>query len=129
MNHWILTADTLVYRKNHKLGKPKDRKHAFEMLNSLSGKPHFVSSALALFNPTSKKIHLKQDITRVKFKTLTPQLIQLYLSLNEWKDAAGAYKIQDSGDLLIKGIRGSFSNVMGLPISLLYDMLFQGNFF
>lgn len=123
-NKWIICADTLVYRKKSIFGKPKSLKEAEEMLSELSSRWHRVGTAIAIGTPSGNTISDFAE-TKVQFRKLDREQIQFYLSLNESMDAAGAYKIQEAGDILIKCIKGSFSNVMGLPISLLYEMLCQ----
>lgn len=119
---WILCADTVVYTDQHKMGKAKNIEEAKYMLSELSGKSHQVSTSLLLRSPTGKE-SLESCVTEVHFKKLDDRRISFYLENEDWKDAAGAYKIQSLGDLLIDWINGSFSNVMGLPIALIYDMI------
>lgn len=119
---WILCADTVVYTERHKMGKAESREIAREMLMELSGRTHWVSTSLNIRSPEGESI-LKSCVTEVIFKPLNDARIEFYLDKEHWQDAAGAYKIQSLGDLLIERINGSFSNVMGLPIALFYDMI------
>lgn len=125
---WVLTADTLVHLETETLGKPADILEAENMLFFLSGKLHHVTTAFCLKDSTGSK-ETFSDTTDVVFRKLDKNLVDFYLQLGEWKDAAGAYRIQESGDLLIDRINGSFSNVMGLPFRLLYDILLSKGFF
>jgi len=120
--NWLLTADTLVHTQDSLLGKPKNKQDAREMLTTLSGIRHFVSTAFVLCSPEGI-LRSHTETTSVVFKKLNSSLIDYYLDTEEWHDAAGAYKIQSLGDILIKEIKGSFSNVMGLPIGPLYDII------
>jgi len=119
---WVLCADTVVYTDLHKMGKARNRKDAVRMLTELSGISHWVSTSLILRSPEEKET-LKKSVTEVRFKKLDAKRIAYYLDKEDWQDAAGAYKIQSLGDLLIESINGSYSNVMGLPIALFYDMI------
>ena len=125
---WVVTADTFISINESILGKPKDRLEAKNMLEMLSGKSHKVVTGVSLYSKKQNKTVSKSDITIVKFKKLTKNEINFYLSLNEWKDAAGAYKIQETGEILIDSINGSYSSVMGLPISSIYGMFVSLNF-
>lgn len=125
----VLGGDTLLDLAGEPLGKPQDRDQARDHLRRLSGRTHEVVTALSLFAPggtrsdTPGTIDTRWEVTKVRFHRLDETLIEYYLSLGEWRDAAGAYKIQRAGDLLVKKVSGSFSNVVGLPIRLFYVML------
>lgn len=125
---WIIAADTFIEINDNILGKPKDYSDAFNMLKLLSNKIHNVITAVTVY---SKKVDItlnEVDITEVEFNNLSDSDIRSYLDYNEWIDAAGAYKIQEKGEILVKKINGSFSSVMGLPINLIYGMLKKLNF-
>ena len=125
---WAIAADTFIYHEGRTIGKPDDENDAYMMLKKFSGKKHQVYSGIALYNRKADKIITDIDITDVTFRNLTENEIQWYLDTEEWKDAAGAYKIQEKGECLIKGINGSYSCVMGLPIALFYGMLTKLNY-
>ena len=110
----VLGADTLVYLEQMPLGKPKNRAEALEVLRSLSAKTHEVCTGLCLIQ--GERVFAFSEITEVTFKTLTEQIIQQYMSLVNVMDKAGSYALQEHGDLIIESVRGSHSNVIGLPI-------------
>lgn len=112
----ILAADTLVKIKNKILGKPKNKAHAREMLEELSGETHEVITAFVIYDSQIQKEISKIVSTKVTFKKLPPQFIEQYLTTHNPIDKAGAYAIQENGDAFIEKIEGSFSNVVGLPI-------------
>lgn len=112
----VLAADTIVLLDNKVLGKPHDRKEAYEMLKALSGRHHDVITAYTL---VSNKMEINRQVTtHVYFNTLSEQLIEDYLNCGSYKDKAGGYGIQDPYPL-ISHIDGSYSNVMGLPLEKL----------
>lgn len=120
----IITADTIVWHNKKALGKPQNRQEAFAMLASLSGKTHQVISSVAI--KTSKKEKVISDVTKVIFKTLTVSEINYYLEHFKPYDKAGAYGIQEWIGLIgIKQIKGSYFNVMGLPVYKLYEELLK----
>jgi len=125
---WILAADTLVFFQNNPLGKPGDREEAYEMLQTLSGTHHEVITGLTLYLPGENRWISRETVTSVFFHKLTPTKIQKYLNTGEWRDAAGAYKIQERGNSLVHHYLGSYSNVVGLPLSTLYGILVTNNF-
>jgi len=119
-NDLLITADTIVWHNGHVLGKPKDKKEAFQMLRDLSGHQHEVVSGVCL-SSTKKQISFFAT-SRVQFKILTDQEINHYISECKPFDKAGAYGIQEwIGYIGITHIEGSFYNVMGLPIQKLYE--------
>ena len=125
---WALGADTFVVRGGHLtgirrlLGKPADRDEARRMLRRLSGRVQTVITGLALRAP-SGHLTLRSCETRVLFARLSDREIEWYLDSGEWEGAAGAYRIQGKGGCLVRSIKGSYTNVMGLPIQLLYGIL------
>ena len=120
---WFLAADTIVSCKKRIIGKPSSIEEAEEFLVYLAGKEHKVVTALAFFDRNNGKIAIKHDITSVFFSKMGKNEIKWYLSTEEWKGAAGAYRIQGKGEFFISRIDGSYSNVMGLPIHLFFSML------
>ncbi len=113
-----LSADTLVCTDGHLAGKPKDREDAFKMLSSFSGKEQQILSGFALYLPGLDIIN-SYDITTVRFKPLSTDVINTYLDCGEYVGAAGGYKIQMKGFELMESIEGSFSNAIGLPLERL----------
>lgn len=121
-NALILAADTLVFG-DEVLGKPGTPERAREMLRSLSGKWHSVYTGLTLMDTQSGREIRRADTTRVHFVDLSDEDIRRYVDGKEPLDKAGAYGIQGQGGMFIDRIDGSYSNVVGLPMALLRDML------
>lgn len=109
----ILAADTSVVLGNQIMGKPRNETDAFTMLSQLSGKTHYVFTAIALLGNHQ---NIVISATEVTFKTLTENEIVAYWQSGEPLDKAGSYAIQGKGSLFIERINGSFSGVMGLPL-------------
>ena len=118
----LLTADTIVWVEGSVLNKPTDRQEAFEMLKKLSGKKHEVFTAICLRNSQKKKTFY--ECTEVYFKDLSDLEIAFYIDNFPVYDKAGSYGVQDwIGYVGIEKINGSFYNVMGLPVKILYEEL------
>ncbi|HOJ98163.1 MAG TPA: Maf family protein [Termitinemataceae bacterium] len=120
---WILGADTVISLDNRIYGKPRDRDEAREMLQSFSGKTQEVITALALYVGRKEQIVSRVITSYVTFAELSPSEIEWYLDTGEWQGVAGAYQIQSLGACFISEIRGSYSNIVGLPIRELYVLL------
>ncbi|MBO5333291.1 MAG: septum formation inhibitor Maf [Clostridia bacterium] len=117
----ILGADTVVVLDDKILGKPKDREDAFNMLKSLSGRVHSVFTGVcAIGNGFSMTF---SEETKVEFLPLTDDEINSYIDTNEPYDKAGAYGIQGLASKFIRGIQGDYFNVVGLPISRIYEKI------
>lgn len=120
----LITCDTVVDLDGRLLGKPEDQQQALAMLESLSGRSHLVHSGLCL--RTVHREYLCTDTTEVRFGVLATGDITRYVQEGLALDKAGAYGIQDwLGMLGVNYISGSYFNVMGLPIHLLYQALNQ----
>ena len=119
----IIAADTVVYSDGKILGKPKDSDDAFRILKSLSGKAHEVYTGICVMRLTDGYATSKSIKTTVKFKELADKTIKAYLRTGEPADKAGAYGIQGRGAVLVEEICGDYFNVVGLPLSALYDVL------
>lgn len=118
----LITADTVVCLENRILGKPKDREDAVCMLQNLSGCRHTVITGVCLTTRNSRKSF--SSFTDVYFKELSEEEIVYYVNNFNPLDKAGAYGIQEwIGYIGIQRIEGSFYNVMGLPVQLLYENL------
>ena len=115
----ILGADTLVTLNGRIFGKPHDLTKAKVMLRALSGQSHEVVTGLCLIDRESGRRSLFHDTTRVTFKALTDDVIENYIASVPVLDKAGSYGIQERGELLVQGMSGSFSNVVGLPLERL----------
>lgn len=119
----VIGCDTVAVCGGEILGKPEDRADAERMLNLLSGNVHEVISGLCLFNPAyPKDTHIESVVTRLKMDTLTPEMLQSYLDSGNWEGKAGAFGYQDGNDWL-RVISGTESNVVGLPIERLSELL------
>ena len=119
----VVAADTIVVLHGEVLGKPHDVQDAARMLTELSGHTHQVLTAIAVFYQGKQAV--KVEKTDVEFYPLTKEQILSYIATGEPMDKAGAYGIQGWGALLVKGIHGSYSNVVGLPLGTLIRMLME----
>ncbi|MCR4662509.1 MAG: Maf family protein [Endomicrobiaceae bacterium] len=119
----IIAADTVVVLDNLILGKPKDKQDAFNMIKSLSGKTHFVVTAIAIIDSETKKIKVSNTKTFVTFTELKDEEIQKYVSTDEPYDKAGAYAAQGYASIFIEKIEGCFNNVVGISTFTLNKML------
>lgn len=119
----IIGADTIVVFKDEILGKPKDKDDAFRMLKTLSGNEHSVITGICVIKANINLKVIDYQKTLVKFRKLTDDKILNYIHTNEPMDKAGAYGIQGFGEILIEKIDGCYSNVVGLPIGKLDDIL------
>ena len=121
----IIAADTIVDLDGVCLGKPVDEKHAFKMLKSLSGRKHLVHTGVSVLNTQNMHIITQAVTTEVEFLSLTDKEIISYIESGEPMDKAGAYGIQGRAAGFVKGINGCYSNVVGLPLSKVIDILKQ----
>jgi len=121
----ILGADTLVELNGRPLGKPVNRDDARRMLNELSGRDHFVHTGITLIDAETGTRYCDNEITRVYFRNLTRVEIDAYIESGEPMDKAGSYGIQGRGALFIYRVEGCFFNVMGLPLSKLWEILLK----
>lgn len=120
----IITADTIVVLNNKIIGKPKDEKDAEKILKTLSGKTHFVYTGFSVFNMYNSKKVTRYEKTAVTFRDLTTKEIREYIQTGSPMDKAGAYGIQDDfGAVFVKKINGCYYNVVGLPLTNLYNTL------
>jgi septum formation protein len=125
----VLGADTIVVIDNKIIGKPKDLSDARRMLQMLSGKWHEVFTGVALVkksepaNAGGTDFVVGLQITAVKFADLTDKEIEFLVEKGEPLDKAGAYAVQAQAALFIEEIKGDYWNVVGLPVSLVYDLV------
>jgi septum formation protein len=115
----VLGADTLVYLDSALFGKPGDFGEAYQMLEQLQGRTHVVVTAICLLHLREHRQKVFSESTAVTFLPLDAVKIQRYLAKVNPLDKAGAYAIQEEGDLLIEKISGSYTNVVGLPVERL----------
>ena len=113
----VIGSDTIVTIDGQILGKPHSKEHCISMLQQLSGRVHQVYTGVAL--SINGKTETFFDVTDVEFYSLSQEDIDWYVSLDEPWDKAGGYGIQGQGSLLVKGIRGDYFTVMGLPVAML----------
>ncbi len=118
----VIGADTLVFIDSLPLGKPADLAAAREMLRRLSGRTHHVCTGVCVIHPDGR-VQPFHDLTEVTFRELDEAAIDAYLAVANALDKAGAYGIQESGELIISGISGSYENVMGLPVTMVVAAL------
>ena len=119
----ILAADTIVVLNNEIIGKPKDEEDAITILTKLSKKIHEVITAFTVYDTKTKKGISKAVSTHVKFKKISGEQIKDYVQKFKPFDKAGAYAIQESEGTFIEKIEGSFTNVMGLPLHEVTEIL------
>lgn len=119
----ILSADTVVTIDGEILGKPVDRADAIRMLEKLSGREHHVHTAVCVIEQKKDQMREGVERTAVRFRSLRSQEIQDYIDRENVLDKAGAYAIQGLARDFIPSIDGSYSNVMGLPLALVYNLL------
>ena len=120
----LLTADTVVVDGDRILGKPRDEGEAHAMLRELSGHTHQVITGVTL--ASDKGMQTFSEVTEVEFAELTDDEISYYVEKYRPLDKAGAYGIQEwIGYIGIKGIKGDYYNVMGLPLRRVYEHLLK----
>ncbi|MCL2760217.1 MAG: Maf family nucleotide pyrophosphatase [Desulfuromonadales bacterium] len=120
---FFIGADTIVVCNDEIMGKPLDSEDAVRMLKKLSGKPHKVVTGFAVYDSLQKKIVQQAVTTDVFFKELTDDEINRYVATKDPLDKAGAYAIQGGAAYMVKGIQGSYTNVVGLPLTEVIDAL------
>jgi septum formation protein len=119
----VIGADTIVVVDGEILGKPEDPEEASSMLRKLSGKEHHVYTAFSIVRPKDEILHSEIVDTSVRVKPLAASEIEGYIKTGEPMDKAGAYGIQGIGSFMVRGIEGSYSNVVGLPVEELLAAL------
>lgn len=119
----VVAADTVVAINGEILGKPVDVDSARRMLRKLSGRSHEVLTGVAVFYQGKERAQV--CATEVEFRTLSDADIDMYIATGEPFDKAGAYGIQGRGALLVENIKGCYSNVVGLPLTMMYKILME----
>lgn len=119
----VIGADTIVVFEDEILGKPKDKKHAKEMLLKLSGKKNYVITAFTIIDTKNKKTITYAQKGTVFMKRLTENQIEGYIKTGEPMDKAGAYAVQELGHALIEKTEGDYDSIVGLPVKTLLDEL------
>ncbi len=124
---YVLGADTIVVVDNEVLEKPRDREDAARMLRLLSGRGHEVTTAVSLVTPDGCT-DTRACTTQVYFRNMGEEEIQQYTASDEPMDKAGAYAIQGRASRWTSRMEGDYSNVVGLPVSLVTEMLRANGF-
>jgi len=124
--HWVIGADTLVVLENEIIGKPANIDEAHQILRRLSGREHKVITGIAVVHTNTFSA---ATASQVRIKSLTDNEIASYVNSNESLDKAGAYAIQGKGASLVEYYEGSYSNIVGLPIDTLKNLLQKSGFF
>jgi septum formation protein len=124
---YVLAADTIVTNNLKIFGKPQQVEEAVEYLSRLSGRSHRVLTAVCLITPQDK-VRTKIVDTKVRFKYLTKAEIEAYVATREWRDKAGGYAIQGLAGSFVQKIKGSYTNVVGLPLTEVVAMLVSEGF-
>lgn len=122
---FVLAADTIVVVSGKILGKPRNAREGKRMLGQLAGREHRVHTAVCLFRHRDGYRDEACETTRVRFRDLSRGEIAGYLRTGETADKAGAYAAQGAGNLLIDRIVGSYTNVVGLPMTQVVKMLLR----
>ena len=117
----VITADTMVFLDDERLGKPRDEADALRMLTALAGRRHTVCTGVTVRQGDKERCFTVS--TNVFFRPATEEELRAYVASGEPMDKAGAYGIQGVGALLVERIDGDFFNVMGLPVSALSEAL------
>lgn len=119
----VLGADTLVYLETTLFGKPANLEEAYQMLEKLQGRTHQVVTGVCLLCLRHHQQRVFAESTEVTFQSLDAVKIRRYLTKVNPLDKAGAYAIQEDGELIVESISGSYSNVVGLPVERLQEEL------
>lgn len=120
---WVLGADTIVVIDGTILGKPKNKAQAKNMLKKLSGRDHKVFTGVTMAHRTLNIHEIKVVQSSVRFKTISTEEMNWYTACDEPYDKAGGYAVQGKGAIFIKSIHGSYSNVIGLPLCEVAELL------
>ncbi|MEJ2277124.1 MAG: Maf family protein [Candidatus Lokiarchaeota archaeon] len=119
----IIAADTIVELNGEIIGKAKTKKEAFKTLQLLSGLQHNLITGFAILSIMDSITYVSYDKTKVKFIELSENDIKNYIRTDEWRGRAGAYSLRERASIFIESIEGSFSNVLGLPIDKIFQIL------
>ena len=117
----VVGCDTVVAVDDRILGKPRDAGQAREHLSRLAGREHRVLSGLAILRDGVERARVAE--TTVTFRSLSDEALDAYMATGEWRGRAGGYAIQGRGAALVRRIEGDYSNVVGLPVALLLDLV------
>jgi septum formation protein len=120
---WVIAADTIVVLKGKVLGKPKNERDAFNMLKTLRGKWHKVITGYCVLNLLKNIVYRDIVETKVFVRHMTDDEINRYIKTSEPMGKAGSYAVQGKGGYMVKEIKGSYTNVVGLPICEIAEAL------
>lgn len=120
---WVIGGDTVVCLDNRILGKPADEREAIVMLRALSGREHRVTTGFCVTHAGRGVKIAEAATTHVRFVRFSEEVARAYVATGECLDKAGAYGIQGKGACLVESIDGSYSNVVGLPLCQLLQVL------
>jgi septum formation protein len=116
----IVAGDTEVALDGRVLGQPEDERRAREYLDTLSGREHQVLGGLAVLSGGQERSGV--EVSAVRFRDLDAALVDAYARSGEWHGRAGGYAVQGLGSALVAGVEGDLSNVIGLPVGLLWRL-------
>jgi septum formation protein len=132
---FVLGTDTLVSLGRRVMGKPASAEEATEMLSALAGRRHRVVSGMALarlggesMDEATVELRVASASTQVAFGRLDKEQIAAYVDSGEWRGKAGGYAVQGSAALFVRGLKGEYSNVVGLPLHLMYGLFCELGF-
>jgi septum formation protein len=119
----VIGADTLIEVDGEIIGKPVDRESAKEIMTKLAGKTHEVWTGICVIDVVTGERVVEVEKTEVEFGLIGEKQLEKYLETKEWEGKAGGYQIQGAIKPFVKDVRGSYTNVIGLPMITLVDML------
>ena len=121
----VIGSDCMVSIKGKRLGKPHSREDAVKMLKLLSSRWHSVYTGLCVIIEKNGQIkkYITHDVSKVKFKKLSQEDMDWYLTFDEYKDKAGTYAVQGISNVFVEKIHGNLTTIIGLPAHKLYDIL------
>jgi septum formation protein len=122
-NGLVLAADTVGWLDGAIIGKPADEAHARRILRTLAGREHELWTGVCIWRRPDDVQFAWQEVSRVSFQPLDDRELDAYLKTRQWEGCSGAYAIQESGDPYVRVVQGSVSNVIGLPMETLGEVL------
>jgi septum formation protein len=120
---WIIGADTIVVHRGRVLGKPSSKEDAFAMLKRLRGNWHKVFTGYCVLNVSRQVVYRDMAETKVLIRNLMDEEIERYIATSEPLDKAGSYAVQGRGGYMVREIKGSYTNVVGLPLCEITEVL------
>lgn len=124
---YVLAADTVVATGRRVFGKPEHMEQAVATLERLSGRSHHVLTGVCLITPDDR-VRTRIVVTKVRFRHLTRDDVEAYIASREWRGKAGAYAIQGLAGCFVRWVNGSYTNVVGLPLTEVTNMLIAEGF-